>query len=108
MNIELSPLRKRFIEDILAKYPNVDVTLINTKRSINKFKNTETHLMWLGYSLLHTSSFGDKTEDPMIGSYIIANNIGPGVRVKTGYHPYVHRGKGGVLCVMSYIRCVMA
>lgn len=96
-SVEISPLRKRFIEDILARYPDTDVSVVNTKRYTNKFKSTITEGMWLGYQLFHVSTFGDKSEDPLVGSYIIANNVGPGPKVKTGYHPYIHRGKGGVL-----------
>ena len=98
----MNSLRERFIEDAKRATDHRGSTQLDFKTSKQpgqegRFLNKHTHALWLGYQLAHTAAYhDDKVENEELilnGRYIVVNNIGPGIKVKSSHHPFVHRGR---------------
>lgn len=91
-------LRERFIEDakMVYKNRNLDFSQSSHPGQEGRFCDKKVHRMWLGYELIHTAGhWRDKEDAPssIFGHYIVGNHTGPGLKLVTGYRPFVHRNK---------------
>jgi hypothetical protein len=99
----MNSLRERFIEDTRRSTDarrdscGLDFRTSSQKGQEGRFLNKHTHAMWLGYQLAHTAAFYDdkveNEESVLMGRYVVMNRVGPGVKVKSSHHPFVHRGR---------------